>query len=334
MTHMRIHPHLAGQLTAGRVWAITPEGRDSLIQTMAAASADPRAYLAEMAPRIRERDRHRGWAAAVVRGDRSAWAESVWTPGDPTFDAATDPHIIRTRKGLVGVLPIVGPLMSRAGWCWEGYDSYTGYGRSLIEGGCTRLVLRMDTPGGACQGLSAFCAEIRQWRALGVEVFAVVDHDCHSAGYAAASQADLIYVSPDSLTGQAGTYMSWVDISEHLRSEGIRSGYIEMPDGGLKTAWAGDDTERAASDQDRRRDELWRPVVQHFFRAFMADIEAGRGDRLTGDDAAGTLARIYPGLSAAADGRNVIEAGLADAEATYEQLMTELGATASAQEAA
>ena len=56
----------------------------------------------------------------------------------------------------------------------------------------------------------------------------------------------------------------------------------------------------------------------------MADIEAGRGDRLDAKQAAALMAMVYPGNSPSGDGKTAIEAGIADGIATLDSLMAAL----------
>lgn len=299
----------------------------------------PAALLAEHGPRIRARDTHRAAGRRLLAGDIDAAPYALWSADDPEFDHALDPHLRRPRIGgpRIGVLPIRDVLFSHAGWCWEGYNSLTAYGRALIAEGADVIVMVIGSPGGACQGLSEFCTEIRAWREAGILVYAALDHEAASAAYAIAAQAETIYITRSSIIGHCGTWTEWYDVTEMLRREGVRHGYIERPVGGDKTFFAGDNTERSAEDQDASRNRVMGPVLEHYFRLFMADIEAGRGDRLTAEDAAATLAMIYPGDGPSGDGRTAIEAGLADGVATYEQLMMALeegGLPADAEEAA
>ena len=298
---------------------------DGMLHQLQSVSVNSRAIIAEMGPRIREREKHRIAAQRVRAGSKDVWAFAVWSQDDPQFDTATDPHLIPMGFNKVaGVLPIRDVLLTHAGMCWEGYDSYIGYGRALIAGGATDIVLVLGTPGGACQGLPEFCAEIRGWRAAGINVHAVLDNEANSAGYCVAAQADNIFINPSALYGHCGTFSEWYDITGMLLKQGIRHGYHEMPEGGDKTWFAGDATEVSQEERDRKRERQMMPIVKHFFGLFMQDIEAGRGNRLTAEMAKATKATIYPGNSPSADGRTGIEAGLADGVATYEQFMTAL----------
>lgn len=329
--HLSIHASLAAQLARGP-WAITPDGLRAHLSVMHAAQQNARALIAEQGPRLRAREAHRAAGLRLLNAtslDHAAALDAacacLWDSGDEWFEPSADAHI-RPRVGdrVIGVLPVRGALMSQASMCWEGYDSLEASGRALVAMGVDDLVMRIGSPGGACQGLSEFCRGIRGWKDAGVVVHAVVDFEACSAAYAIAAQADVIYVSDSSLTGHGGTWSDWYDVTDMLRKEGIRHGYIEEPAGGVKTFFAGDNTEITAEEQGRKRDAVMRPIVQHFFAKFMADIEAGRGDRISARDAAGLLAMVYPGTSPSGDGKTVLEVGLADEVATFEELITAL----------
>ena len=86
--------------------------------------------------------------------------------------------------------------------------------------------------------------------------------------------------------------------------KGVRHArYIEAPANGVKTFFADDNTEIGQAEQDAKRDKVMRPVVDHFFARFMADIEAGRGDRLDAKQAAALMAMVCPGNSPSGDGK-------------------------------
>lgn len=304
------HPSLAAQ--ARGPWAITPDGLRSTVEVMASASANARALLAETGDRLRARDIHRAAGRRFLNGDRSAAPHAIWAWDDIGFESAYDAHI---RPSGVGVLPVRGALFTRAAWCWEGYDTLTASGRSMIALGVTRIVMPIGSPGGACQGLTEFCAEIRAWIEAGIEVYAVADQEACSAAYAIMAQALAAYVGFSALIGHIGTWSDWLDISQWLLRDGIRHGYIS--EGDLKTFFASDDTETPQDEQARRREAQMRPILEHFYGLFLDDVAAGRGDRLSREAAQRTEARIYPGLTS-------IEAGLADGQATLETLLQAL----------
>lgn len=339
-----IHASLAGQLARGP-WAMCPTELQAVLSVMQSAQVNARAIIAEQGPRIRAREAHRAAGLAVLDGDVSGTAHTIWNKVhggrivagyddlfEPGFDAHIRPHENGAR--VIGVLPIRGALMTKASMCWDGYDSIQASGRSLVAMGADDLILRIGSPGGACQGATELCADIRRWRKDGVTVHAVVDFDAESAGYWIAAQADFIYISDSSIYGHGGVFTDWLDVTDLLRKDGIRHGYIEEPAGGVKTFFAGDNTEIGADEQNRKRDMVVRPIVKHFFGLYMADIEAGRGDRIDAKAAAGLMAMVYPGTSPSGDGKTGIEAGLADEVATFEDLIKTLEGAAPMMEVA
>lgn len=326
--HISIRPSRVSALLRGP-WSITEDGLLAHRAQVESGLVDSRAVIAAMAPRIRARDAKRAAGRRLMAGDRSAAPFAIWSEEDEEFERDDDPHIVgqetepRERSGI-GILPIRGVLMSKADLCWEGYDSLTASGWALVDMGVADIVMPIGSPGGACQGLAEFCAAIRAWRDEGVGVYAVADFEVCSAAYAIAAQADSFYVNDSSIVGHAGTWSDWWDLTGMLAQKGVRHGYIEAPANGVKTFFADDNTEIGQAEQDAKRDKVMRPVVDHFFARFMADIEAGRGDRLDAKQAAALMAMVYPGNSPSGDGKTAIEAGIADGIATLDSLMAAL----------
>ncbi len=267
---------------------------------------------------LRAEDMERVAARAV-----HAKSSQLWEIDDDWFDPTVDAHV---RPSGVGVLPIDGALMTKGWWCWKGYDQITAAGREMLErygDALKAIVLRVNSPGGACAGAHELAAEIRGWRSQ-VPVFAVVDHDVCSAAAWLALQADYVYLSPSGTLGHLGIWTDWFDMTGWLKKEGYRHGFIS--EGEYKTFFSGDDTEIDPAEQDRKRLEVMRPIVQGYYRLMMDDVAAGRGARLTRDAAVATGAMIYMGQAA-------IDAGLADRLASFEDVIEALEMPAPMEEA-
>lgn len=263
--------------------------------------------------------------AMVAKQSRvRALTGGLWAMSDEGFDSATDPHI---KGGNIGILPMRGVLLTHAVEDWffrlEGFDSLKRSGRAMISLGVTTIILVVGSRGGHVQGAAEMAAEIRGWKKMGIDVFTVIDVDMLSAAYWVGSQADTIYATPSTLSGNMGIYLGWDDITEALTKQGIRNSYIS--EGTYKTAQVGDDTERNRAEQDRDREWVVRPIAKHFYEAFLSDVEAGRGKRLTAEKARAIGAIIFPGLSAGPTGDTAIEAGLVDSESTLDELLKALG---------
>lgn len=308
MTHPRIirpgslRPTPAYALSAmAGTWAMSAQGRVGLQSLIgSAASGDVSSFLA---------------TADMKRVDARAehYAKSALFSGDEWyFDPTMDAHV---RPSGVGVLPIRGALMTRAWWCWTGYDVLGLAGQEMLETrGLRAIVMPVDSPGGACAGLSGLAAKIRAWRSV-VRVYGVIDLDACSAAACLAAQATSVFVGRDTTYGHVGTWSDWWDMTEYLRAQGIRHGYMSR--GENKTFFAGDDTEIAPAEQDAKRELVMAPIVQGYYDLLLDDVAAGRGARMPREAARATEAMIYFGAGA-------IAAGLADAVGTFEDVIEAL----------
>ena len=310
MTHPRIirpgslrpTPALALSAMAG-TWAMSAQGRVGLQSLVGSAiTGEVSSFLqTNDMERVKARADHLA-KSALFSGDEYFF--------DPTFDA----HV---RPSGVGVLPVRGALMTRAWWCWTGYDLLAAAGAEMLEtygDALKAIVMPIDSPGGACAGLSELASKIRGWRTQ-VPVFAVIDHDACSAAACLAAQASTVFVGRGTTYGHVGTWSDWWDMTEYLRAQGIRHGYMSRGD--LKTFFAGDDTETPVAERDAKRDTVMQPIVQGYYDLLLDDVAAGRGARMTREAAQATEAMIYFGPAA-------IAAGLADVVGTFEDVIEAL----------
>lgn len=297
---LRPTPALAMASMAG-TWAMSAAGRTALQSLVGSAVGG------EVSTFLAQADMKRVDARAEHYAKTALFTGEEWY-FDPTMDA----HV---RPSGVGVLPIRGALMTRAWWCWQGYDLLGLAGEEMLETrGLRAIVMPVESPGGACAGLSELSAKIRAWRSV-VPVFSVIDHDACSAAACLAAQGTTVFVGKGTTYGHVGTWSDWWDMTEYLRAQGIRHGYISR--GALKTFFAGDDTETAAAEQDAERAAVMDPIVQGYYDLLLDDVAAGRGARMTREAAAATEAMVYFGTAA-------ITAGLADAVGTLEDVIEAL----------
>lgn len=214
------------------------------------------------------------------------------------------------RNGIP-IVPIVGSLVNRGGWVGadSGLVSYEGIGamvdRAVTEATQNTIALDIDSGGGEATGMMATADQIRAIRDSGVRVIAVVNDIAASAAYGLAAQASEVWVSPTSVTGSIGTVMLHLDRSGEMEQKGIAPTLIFA--GAHKI-----DGHAYGPLPDNVRDDL-RAEVNKFYDAFLASVAAGRGERLSAEQARATEARIFVGEEA-------IEAGLADRIGTLTDL--------------
>ena len=137
-----------------------------------------------------------------------------------SYYAAYADYYRRTNGGKVAVVPLQG-AMSRYGNCAWGMEDLTG-----IVKACDALedvkavVIKADTPGGTVDGTKAFADAV-----AGLKKPVVLwTNFCASAGYFVGSQADEIWLEPQTVTqiGSIGVLSVYVDQSAALEKQGLK----------------------------------------------------------------------------------------------------------------
>ncbi|CAN5850695.1 hypothetical protein BH18ACI5_BH18ACI5_04420 [soil metagenome] len=133
--------------------------------------------------------------------------------------------------GIVGVLPIVGPITYR-----PSIFSFLFGGTAITEARDTlkrfvqnrdveTIVMLVDSGGGDVIGVEEFSYELRQARRV-KPIVACVDCVCGSAAYWLAAQATEIVATPSGQVGSVGCYYLHADQSQLLANVGIRPTFI------------------------------------------------------------------------------------------------------------
>lgn len=144
--------------------------------------------------------------------DADAINRAFVVPGDSNGNALT---------GRYAVVTISGPLMQRATW-WDGYDAITErFCEALAKS--DGVLLKIDSPGGMVAGcFEAVRSMLAAKKASGKPVVAYVDEQCCSAAYALATVADSIVLPPSGSIGSVGVIATAAEMSQALKSSGIR----------------------------------------------------------------------------------------------------------------
>lgn len=130
----------------------------------------------------------------------------------------------------IAIIPVTGTLINRFG---SSYGSYvTGYNfianqmrLAVADPDVTGIVLDINSYGGEAAG----CFECSQliYSMRGTKpIYAVVDSNAYSAGYAIASAADKIFGIPSSGEGSIGVVCMHVDMSGYLNDAGFKVTFI------------------------------------------------------------------------------------------------------------
>jgi capsid assembly protease len=184
-------------------------------------------------------------------------------PGQYEDDEFTKAISVQTGYDLIegiAVVPVCGTLVQKlgtirpaSGLC--GYDSIrVAFLEALQDPDALAIALCIDSPGGEVAGLFDLCDEISAARGK-KPIWAILDENAYSAGYALASCADRITVPRTGGTGSIGVLCVHTDFSKALSGAGIKVTFIQS--GARKTDGA---PEKPLSDEALKR--------------FQADIDA------------------------------------------------------------
>lgn len=129
-----------------------------------------------------------------------------------------------TETGLATV-EVVGPLDARAAWYWDGYAGESGVEArvtaALRDDRVRAVLLRVDSPGGACAGLFECCDAIRAAKGSKPVVAFADGAGAYSAGYTLAATADEVFVSRTSGVGSVGVIATVYSYAGQLAKDGI-----------------------------------------------------------------------------------------------------------------
>lgn len=216
--------------------------------------------------------------------------------------------------GGVAIISVLGSLVNRGAWigAYSGATSYEGIAKQLGDAAADpnvkAILLDLDSPGGEATGMFTLAAKVAEV-AKDKPVVAVVNDMAASAAYGIASQATEIVVSPTSVVGSVGVVLTHLDRSGELQSKGIKPTLIYA--GSHKV-----DGNPFGPLSDAVKADLQAEVAK-FYDQFVSLVGAGRGDRLTEQDARATEARVFIGQEA-------IDKGLADRMASFDAVLASL----------
>ena len=224
----------------------------------------------------------------------------------------------------VAIVMVTGTLVRRGAHLGEssGMTSYEGLSaqiRAAVEDPDVRAIaLEIDSFGGEANGIFDLAAEIRAARAV-KPVRAFVADYALSAGYAIASQADHITLSPHGKVGSVGVITMHFDHEKHLEQEGIKVSIIKSgakkAQGNPYEALDADVRDAIQADSDR----MWSEFAQL--------VETGRKGRISMADALALEAGVFTGSEALSKG---LADSVGEARASFTTWISELnGSSAS-----
>lgn len=137
------------------------------------------------------------------------------------------PKPVNTVHGDVEVVAISGPLDHHAGdWC-DSYDAILERVDTALAGGCSTVVMKLNSPGGLVSGCFETARAIRaKAQAAGKRLVCYVDGNACSAAYALAAAADEIVASETSVVGSIGVIDTRVDMTGADAAQGVRFAFV------------------------------------------------------------------------------------------------------------
>ena len=131
-----------------------------------------------------------------------------------------------TPDGLA-IVPVFGPLINHASLMDRmcGACSYQQIQNDLATAkatpGLKRIVMKIGSPGGMCNGMKETINRIFQIREAGIPIKAISDTGIGSAAYGLAAACDSIAITETTMVGSVGSYCAILDSSKAYEIEGL-----------------------------------------------------------------------------------------------------------------
>lgn len=241
--------------------------------------------------------------SSMFEGERVRSEDGHWRGVEP---------FMRTPEG-VAIVTVTGELTNRGAWVGSdsGVTSYEGIGyqmkRAAKDRKSSSIILDVESPGGSAVGSGELASLVRSIAAE-KPVYAVVNGMAASAGYSMISGATRIVTTPSGISGSIGCVLLHMDQSEAIAAMGIKPTLIHA--GAHKV-----DGNSLGPLSDEVRADL-QAEVDSFYQQFVETVAAGRGRKLSAKAARETEARTYIGQAA-------VDAGIADAVGSFEEVLAE-----------
>jgi len=218
-----------------------------------------------------------------------------------------------TEGGTTAVIPLVGPVMTRAGAMSDVSGASTleefksAFRQALNDPAVQAIVLDIDSPGGTVDGVPEMAAEIAAARGT-KPITAVANYMAASAAYWIATAADELVVSPSAEVGSVGVYAAHQDRSAEMASKGINTTFVYAGDHKVD----GNPFQPLSEEAQAHLQEQ----IDSIYEDFVDAVAANRGT--TTED---VLANFGQGRTLLA--REAVAAGMADRVATLDEVLQE-----------
>ena len=240
----------------------------------------------------------------------------VGKPSGPRGEDGRTIPMYREQNG-VALIGVLGELVNRGAWIGasSGLTSYEGIDAQLAaaeDPAIRAVILDMNTPGGSASGAMETAAKVRALAAK-KPVYAFVNGQAASAGYAIASGATKIVTTPSGVLGSIGVVWMHLDRSAQVEKSGVKPTLLTAG------AYKADGHPLAALPDDARA--RIQGQIDQIYGLFVSTVAAHRP--MTEEAARKTEAAVFMGQAA-------VDAGLADAVGTLDDVFAMIGADLSA----
>jgi len=217
-----------------------------------------------------------GWSSvhAIVRRKLEGMGPEQTPSGNPEVDFFGNPMPKFEFVDGVATIPVCGTLVQHASLIEKmcGACSYDDVSRDLETAGHARglekIVLKIDSPGGMCQGNQEVASKVAAIRDAGIRIEAITDTQMCSAAYNIAAGANEIYCTPSSVVGSIGAMSAMLDESLAYEMQGVKVDLIAS--GPLKgTGFPGTSLTPAQR-------EYMQGIVDHYAGMFKTHVQANR----------------------------------------------------------
>jgi ClpP class serine protease len=201
-----------------------------------------------------------------------------------------------------------GPIEHHASALCDSYDAYKERHRVAAASEARCGLLQVDSPGGFVSGCLDTVSEVREiWRAAGKPLIGYVDGEACSAAYAQLMACDYIFVPPTGVVGSIGTTENLPDVTQADAMAGVKVHVVMSGDRKADyNPHVAKTPEALAAVQGE---------ITEVAKVFWGVVSASRG--ISSEQVRSYQARSLIGQAA-------IEAGLADAIATEDQVIAML----------